>query len=216
MATKEKLDEIRAEYARIKEPIRAQLEEFKKIREHGDDRKIFEELAFCILTSAVGPKVGLRSLDAIRDILPGGSAEELERRLEGVHKYPEKAYFITHTRDYLEKEYGLKLKELVSSFEDRQERRDFFALNKNIKGLGFTQTSHFLRNIGYTGYAILDRNVVKSLHGLGVIDSGKPPSTRKRYIEIEDRMKALADELGIGLDELDMLLWSIKTGHIPV
>jgi N-glycosylase/DNA lyase len=216
MVSTQVIEELRSEYSRRKDEIRAQLGEFKKVREHGDDRKIFEELAFCILTSAVGPRVGMKSLDAIRDILPDGTAEETESRLKGIHKYPEKAYYIAHTRDYLETEYGFKLRDLVNSFDDEEERRDFFALNKNIKGLGFTQSSHFLRNIGFTGYAILDKNVVRSLYSLGVIDSPEPPSTKKKYMEIEGSMKALADELEIEIDELDMLLWSMKTGRIPV
>lgn len=210
------LEELKSEYARRKDMIEAQLDEFRKMRGSADDRKIFEELAYCILTSAVGPKVGLKSLEAIRDILLDGTAEYTESTLKGVHKYPEKAYFIIHTREYLKKEYGFKLRELVDSFPGPEERRDFFALNKDIKGIGYTQASHFLRNIGFNGYAILDKNVIKSLYDLGIIDSPKPPSTGKRYKEIEGRMKSLAGELGIGLDELDMLLWSLKTGRIPI
>ncbi len=216
MIGKERLDELKAAYSAKGEDIRAQLGEFRKVREEADEGRIFEELAFCILTSAVGPKVGLKSIEAIRDVLIEGSGEEIYAKLEGVHKYPEKSAYIVHTRDYLKNEYGMKLRELVDSFDDPQERRDFFALNKNIKGLGFTQASHFLRNIGFTGYAILDRNVVKMLFDLGVIDSPKPPTSKKKYMEIEGRMKELAEELGIGIDELDMLLWSMKTGRIPV
>ncbi len=210
------LDELKSEYARRKDMIEAQLGEFRKMRASADDRKIFEELAYCILTSAVGPKVGLKSIEAIKDVLLDGTAEDTESRLKGVHKYPEKAYFIVHTREYLKREYGFKLRELVDSFDDPGERRDFFALNRDIKGLGYTQASHFLRNIGFGGYAILDKNVIKSLYDLGIIDSSKPPSTEKKYKEIEGRMKTLADELGTGLDELDMLLWSLRTGRIPV
>lgn len=210
------IEELRSEYSRRKDMIEAQLREFRKIRETAGDRKIFEELAFCILTSAVGPKVGQKSLEAIKGNLLDGTADELESSLKGIHKFPEKAFFIVHTRDYLKREYGFRLRQLVESFGDPEARRDFFATNKDIKGLGYTQASHFLRNIGFGGYAILDKNVVKSLHDLGIIDSPKPPSTGKKYKEIEGRMKALAGELGIGLDELDMLLWSLKTGRIPV
>ncbi|MEW6146232.1 MAG: hypothetical protein AB1598_14560 [Thermodesulfobacteriota bacterium] len=216
MGRQSALEELRAVYSRRKDMIEAQLAEFRKIRESADDRKIFEELAYCILTSAVGPKVGLKSLEAIKDILLEGSAEESESRLKGIHKYPEKAYYIVHTREYLKKEYGFKLRELVDSFPGPEERRDFFALNRDIKGIGYTQASHFLRNIGFSGYAILDKNVLKSLYDLGILDSPKPPSTGKRYKEIESRMKSLAAELGTGLDELDMLLWSLRTGRIPV
>lgn len=216
MIKKETLEELKTLYEAKKDSIRAQLNEFERARAEADDIKILEELAFCILTSAVGPKVGLKSIEAIRDVLQNGSEEDIYAALEGVHKYPEKSNYIVRTRDYLRKEYGLKLRELVDSFKDRQERRDFFALNKNIKGLGLMQASHFLRNIGFTGYAILDRNVVSSLHKLGVIDSSKPPTSKKKYTEIEEQMNELAAELGIGIDELDMLLWSMRTGRIPI
>jgi len=215
MASLEKLEELRALYSQKKDSIKAQLDEFREIHDKGDDRRVFEELSFCILTSAVGPKVGAKSLDAIRDILLEGSEEELVERLKGIHKYPEKAYYIVHSRDYLKKEFNFKLNDLVNSFDDSIERRDFFALNKDIKGLGLTQASHFLRNIGIKGYAILDRNVVRSLYDIGVIDAVKPPTSKKRYLEIEGKMKDFATELGIEVDELDMLLWSMKTGHIP-
>jgi len=215
MASSEKLEELRALYSQRKDSIKAQLDEFKEVRDKGDDRRIFEELSFCILTSAVGPKVGAKSLDSVRDVLLEGSEEDIEERLKGVHKYPEKAYYIVHSRDYLKNEYGLKLKELVNSLKNPIERRDFFALNKDIKGLGLTQASHFLRNIGIKGYAILDRNVVRSLYDLGVLEALKPPTTKKKYLEAEEKMKGFAQELGIEIEELDMLLWSMKTGHIP-
>jgi len=215
MASSEKLEELRALYSQRKDSIKAQLDEFKEVRDKGDDRRIFEELSFCILTSAVGPKVGAKSLDSVRDVLLEGSEEDIEERLKGVHKYPEKAYYIVHSRDYLKNEYGLKLKELVNSLKNPIERRDFFALNKDIKGLGLTQASHFLRNIGIKGYTILDRNVVRSLYDLGVLEALKPPTTKKKYLEAEEKMKGFAQELGIEIEELDMLLWSMKTGHIP-
>lgn len=215
MANAQRIEELKALYEERKDSIKAQINEFEELQQNSDDRRIFEELTFCILTSAVGPKVGAKSLDAIKDILLEASPEVLVERLSGVHKYPEKAFYIVHTRDYLKDEYDLKLKNLIKSFEDRLELREFFALNKNIKGLGLTQASHFLRNVGIKGYAMLDRNVVRSLYGLGVLDSAKPPSTKKKYLEAEEKMTEFAELLGIDIEELDLLLWSMKTGYIP-
>ncbi len=192
MASLEKLEELRSLYSQKKDSIKTQLDEFKHVHDKGDDRRIFEELSFCILTSAVGPKVGAKSLEAIRDVLLEGSEEELEERLKGVHKYPEKAYYIAHTRNYLRDTFSMKIKDLIRSFDDPIKKREFFALNKDIKGLGLTQASHFLRNIGIKGYAILDRNVVSSLYDLGVLDSPKPPATKKKYLEAEEKMKGFA------------------------
>jgi thermostable 8-oxoguanine DNA glycosylase len=57
--------------------------------------------------------------------------------------------------------------------------------------------------------------MVLSLYQFEIIDSPKPPTTRKKYLEVEGKLKEFARELGIGADELDLLLWSEKTGHIP-
>ena len=211
----EDYEKLKSSYSEKKDAIKTRLAEFEEVFEKGDDRRIFEELVFCILTSAVGPRMGLKSLDAIRDIVIDGTEIDIHGKLDNVHKYPEKASFIVLTREYLRKEFDFRLKDLILSFKDPQERRDFFALNKNIKGMGFVQASHLLRNIGFTEYAILDKNIVLSLYQFGIIDSPKPPTTRKKYLEIEGKLKAFAKELGIGVGELDLLLWSEKTGRIP-
>lgn len=72
-----------------------------------------------------------------------------------------------------------------------------------------------MRNIGIKGYAIMDRNVVRSLYNAGVLDNPKPPTTKKRYLEAEEKMQGFANEIGIDIEELDMLLWSTKRGYIP-
>ena len=61
--------------------IRSQLDEFKEEFIRGNDKRIFEELAFCILTSAAGPKMGLKSVNAMKDILIHGEYKELYKRL---------------------------------------------------------------------------------------------------------------------------------------
>jgi N-glycosylase/DNA lyase len=206
---------LRASYEEKKDKIKSRLDEFKEIFERGDDRRIFEELTFCILTSAVGPRIGLNALNAIKDALIDADEEELYMKLANEHKYPEKAGYIVHTREYLKREYNFELKGLILSFEDRIDRRDFFASSKDIKGIGYLQASHFLRNIGFFGYALLDKNVLRSLYELGVIENVRPASTRTKYIDIENRMKQFADAIQISIDELDLLLWSERTGHIP-
>lgn len=207
--------ELRESYEVKKDIINFRLDEFKEVFEKGDDRRIFEELTFCILTSAVGPRIGLSALDAVKDVLIHGGEEELYMKLENEHKYPEKARYIVHTREYLKREYNFELKGLILSFENPIDRRDFFASNKDIKGIGYLQSSHFLRNIGFFGYALLDKNVLRSLYELGVIENVRPPSTRNKYIDIENRMKQFADSIEISIDELDLLIWSERTGRIP-
>ncbi len=207
--------ELRLTYLEKKDLILARLQEFKDVFEKGDDKRVFKELVFCILTSAVGPKVGLISVNAVSDILMDGSEGEIYEQLQHVHKYPQRANYIVHTREYLKRDFDFRLKDLVVSFRDSIERRDFFASNKDIKGIGYVQASHFLRNIGFCGYAILDKNIMQSLYKLGVVDNLKPPTTKKNYLEIEAKLEEFANKLDIGVDELDLLLWSKRTGYIP-
>ena len=208
-------EKLKVSYASKREIIRARLDEFRRLQIEADDVRIFEELAFCICTAGASAKMGLKSIDAVRGILLGGSLAKLRKRLEGVHRFPNyRPAYIVHTREYLRREYGLRLKELLASFHDPLERRDFFAKNRDIKGIGYKESSHFLRNIGYDGYAILDKHILNTLSELGVIASPKPPGTRDRYIAIEDSLRHFAEEIGIPMDELDLLLWSEKTGEV--
>jgi len=208
-------EKLRISYAVKKGIIRARLDEFRRVYSNADDGRIFEELAFCICTAGASAKMGIRSIDALRDILLEGSLGKFRKRLEGVHRFPNyRPAYIIHTRDYLIREHGLRLRELINSFNDPMERRDFFARNRDIKGIGYKESSHFLRNIGYGGYAILDKHILNTLCELGVIGSPRPPGTRDKYIAIENSLRHFADEIGIPMDELDLLLWSEKTGEI--
>ena len=203
-------------YELKKEEIRNRLLEFKQAFQEADDLQIFHELSFCILSSGAGPKVAGQCMSAIGEKLVDGEKDELLGRIGAIHKYAENASrYIVFTREYLKEEHGFLLKSLVSSFENRVERRDFFAKNPGIKGLGYMQASHFLRNLGFSGYAILDRNNLASLSELGIIGEMKYPLTKKRYLETESLMREASHELGISLDEFDLLLWSRKRKYVP-
>ena len=86
-------------------------------------------------------------------------------------------------------------------------------LLKNIKGLGMKESSHFLRNVGFFDYAILDRHIISSLIDNGIIAEYKT-LTPKRYIEIEKKMHKICKKLDMSQGELDIYIWYIKTGTI--
>jgi N-glycosylase/DNA lyase len=118
------------------------------------------------------------------------------------------------SREFLQGEYGMKLKKRLSSFADPLERRDWLVREKGIKGLGYKEASHFLRNIGLKGYAILDKHVLNCLFELKLIDDPKPPNTRTKYLRFESKLKELSNLTNIDFDEMDLVLWSMKTGEI--
>jgi N-glycosylase/DNA lyase len=212
---KAEYEKLRRAYSEKRALIGERLSEFGRVLESGDDARIFEELAFCICTAGASAKMGMRSVEVLRDVLLEGDLEGLRKRMTGVHRFPNwRPAYIVHTREYLRREHGLGMRQLVTSFNDPLERRDFFARNKDIKGIGYKEASHFLRNIGFPGYAILDKHILNTLFEMGVIENPKPPGTRDKYISVEDRLRKFSEDIDIPMDELDLLLWSEKTGEI--
>ena len=209
------IEKLKHAYTEKRPDIRKRLSEFREIYDSGTDERIFEELTFCIFTAGASAKMGLRSVEASRDVLVEGSLGKLRQRLKGVHRFHNKRpEYVVHTREYLKNAHGFELRDLILSIDDPIERRDFLAGNKNIKGIGYKEASHFLRNIGFSGYCILDKHILNTMHDLGIIKSAKPPAKRADYLAIEKKLLNFADEVGIHIDELDLLLWSEKTGEI--
>jgi N-glycosylase/DNA lyase len=209
------ISELRRDYSEKKPLIVRRLAEFRSVYEKGD-RAIFEELCFCILTAGSSAKMGMRTITALKDILRTGSEKELQQRAheQSLRFWRLRPSYIYHTREYLDEVCGLRLKRMIGSFDCRFARRDFFAQNKDIKGLGYKEASHFLRNIGFPGYAILDKHILNSLREMGVISTRMRSTTRAGYLAIEKKVERFAEEIGIDMDHLDLLLWSRKTGEI--
>jgi len=229
----DEIGKLKEDYNLKREKIRERLNQFEKFfnepyswsyagnelrlipSEAKDDHRIFEELSFCIFTANTSAEMGLRAVDAVRNVLITGSAGDMTRRLEGVYRFNNvRPAHIIHTRDYLKNSLNFELKKKIKSFRDKNELRDFFALNKGIKGLAYKESSHFLRNIGFKGYAILDKHIINSLHEFRFLPTNDKPKNPRNYLEIEQKFIDFSKQVGIGMDELDLLLWSRKNGRI--
>lgn len=208
-------EKIKEAHAERYDEIRGRLAEFKAVRQERDDRRLWEEMVFCFFTGGCSAKMGLRSIEAVRPLLGNGTQAELAKALTGVHRYPnERAKYIVHSRNFLKTDCDLKISDRLAGFDDDIARRDWLAREKGIKGLGYKEASHFLRNIGYSGYAILDKHVLRCLAELKIIDEPKPPNSRRMYLTVEDKLRQLTNKVQIDFDELDLVLWSIKTGSV--
>jgi N-glycosylase/DNA lyase len=212
---KEFIAELKRDYRKKKPAIVRRLAEFKAVPGRGD-AAIFEELCYCILTAGSSAKMGMRTVAALKDILLTGSEAELQQRaqMHRVRFWRIRPSYIVQTREYLKNACGMNLQRLLASFDCPHKRRDFFARNKAVKGLGYKEASHFLRNIGFPGYAILDKHIVNSMREMGLISKRLRPTTRAGYLAIERRLEQFARDTGIDMDHLDLLLWSRKTGEI--
>ena len=206
---------IREAHRARRREIRARLAEFDAVWRTGSDARLWEELVYCIFTAGASARMGLRSVEAVRSLLDEGTHEELTAALSGRHRYPRaRSGYVVVTREHLRRDCGLRLRERLEGFSDPVARRDWLARERGIKGLGYKESSHFLRNVGLRGYAILDKHILRCLAEIGVTESPDPPATRARYLATEERLRRFARDARIDFDELDLVLWSMKTGEL--
>jgi N-glycosylase/DNA lyase len=105
------------------------------------------------------------------------------------------------------------LKRILSGFPDVFSRRDW--LVANIRGMGYKEGSHFLRNIGMgENLAILDRHVFTHMLRLEIIPEKPASLSPKRYLELEEKLRQFARKAEIPLAHLDILFWYLETGAI--
>jgi len=194
------LEILNEHYVKVKPEVQSRLKEFFRPKTRTE---IFRELCFCILTAGASAELGIKTMACLPDdVVTSGNQEKIHDCLKGVYRFHNlRANYIALAKDSFDKIN-------LDSPNIREE------LVKNIKGLGYKESSHFLRNIGKKGYAILDKHVIKLLNDLEVIDNSAPPKNPKQYLEIEEKMKIFAKEIEIDFDELDLVLWSYKTGKV--
>jgi len=211
------IERVIATHRARRQEIRKRLNEFEEVWRKGSDARLWEELVYCIFTAGASARMGLNSVAAVSSLLLEGKPEEMTRVLKkaGAHRFPAaRPRYIVTTRNYLRAHFNMALRKRLRSFSDPFERRDWLAQEKEIKGLGYKEASHFLRNVGVKGHAILDKHVMRCLSEVGVVDTAKPPANRRRYLEVEQKYLGFAKDIRINSDELDLVLWSMKTGEI--
>jgi N-glycosylase/DNA lyase len=208
------IQSLQALYQERKEAIQKRLAEFRQVMQWKDE-EVFAELCFCLLTPQSSAKVCWEAVTALKErtLLLKGRPSELEPLMKSVRFSDSKAKYIVEARDMFSSDGKLQLKSQISSFYNPFELREW--LVENVKGLGYKEASHFLRNIGLgEEFAILDRHILRNLNRLGVIPEIPSTITKKRYVEIEEKLRRFAAEIGIPLADLDLLFWSRETGWI--
>lgn len=201
------LDELTAAYQQKKDAIRQRLDEFATVTRD----EYFYELVYCLLTPQSSAVNAAKAIEVLK-------AADVFTRVENPgHLLHHKDFYIRfhHTKGRhilgaraIFPEILARLSNGSSSPELRQ------WLVCNVKGLGWKEASHFLRNIGHRNLAILDRHILRNLRYHGVLRTIPKTLTPKRYLAIEERLMAFAGAIGISMDELDLLFWSRETGEI--
>mgnify|MGYP000672146687 CR=1 FL=1 len=193
----------------VGEIVKKKMEEFRSFSEKPDE-EWFSELCFCILTANSSAKVGIKvqmglGWEGFLN-LPRKSLIKKLKEL-GYRFYNRRAEYIIEARKFW------KIKNLLKDFKKAEDAREW--LVEKIRGLGYKEASHFLRNVGYTNnLAILDRHVLKTLYEYKLVSKLPKNLTRKTYLNLEMILRKFAKEACLTVAELDLYLWYLKTGTV--
>jgi N-glycosylase/DNA lyase len=191
----------------VKRLIEERLLDFAEIKNQPVNL-IFKELCFCIMTANCSAAKCIEIHENMGDGFLILSETELAERFKDLgYRFPNiRSKYIFQARDKIS-----DLDAVMKSGNIGNDLREWIV--KNIKGIGYKEGSHFLRNIGYEDYAIIDFHIIDVLVKHNYIE--KPKSlTKTKYLEIENVLKNLANNLGLNLAELDLYLWYLETGQI--
>jgi len=186
--------------------VEKRIHEFKQINKLSAD-DLFKELCFCILTANFSAERSIHIHQKLKDCFCTDSQESLSKKLKACgYRFPNtRACYITQSK---------KTKETIPSIITSKKGEELRVwLVNNVKGLGYKEASHFLRNIGYDDYAIIDFHILDLLQRHNLITQPKT-LTSKKYLKIEQILQKVAQQTGLSLAELDLYLWYIETGKV--
>lgn len=209
------ITELKRCYDEMRDEIEARIDEFKKIWISGNDEEIHSELIFCLLTPQAKAKSCWYVTERIykNRLLFEGDEKQISKEFNLVRFKNKKASYVVKVRNQFMMSNRDNMKLKIQEFNNVKEAREW--LVKNIKGFGFKEASHFLRNIGIgENLAILDRHILKNLKDLDIVEKIPNSLSKRKYYEIENRMKEFSNNVGIPVEHLDLLFWYKETGEI--
>lgn len=197
---------------RVKAMVDERMDEFRRV--HGmDSQKWYEELVYCLLTAYSSALMGQRCVEALcrGGTIMEGDLVDVQACLVGEgHRFANtRAEYIYKTRHL-----APQIKSIIQGFGGSAEAREW--LVANVKGFGWKEASHYLRNVGYFDLAIIDRHILSNMaeHGLITPEDAKKSLPRRRYLAYEEKLAEVAEMLGMSPGELDLYLWYRKTGKV--
>ena len=216
---KDKIEKAKQEVGQY---VKKRISEFKSLKEKNltvfdfrpflriepYEADIFSEACFCILTANSSAALGIKI--------------QKEVGIDGFKNYSlEQLYQIIASKGHrfamqrAERIVALREKEPLllelAKYDNGKEAREI--LVKEVKGYGYKESSHFLRNIGFDDVAIIDRHISRWLFENGLVKPRKT-ITKKVYMESEEALEKIASDMGLTLSELDLYIFYIKTKKV--
>ena len=197
---------INIKNSEIRARIEGRIKEFESFQKDTIE-SIFKELCFCIMTANCAAEKCIQIHNLIgNDFLKLTEKQLSNRLIELGYRFPNiRAKYIVEARKKIN-----ELKNALKIYNNKGLRE---WISKNILGLGYKESSHFLRNIGFKDLAIIDFHIIDLLERYNLTKKPKNMS-KKIYLEIEAILEKIAHKLELNMAELDLYLWYIETGKI--
>jgi N-glycosylase/DNA lyase len=195
----------------IKDVVDKRLGEFREFRNKGNE-EWFSELCFCLLTANSKARTALNIQNELG--FKGFSSHSQEKIRDAIKRnkhrfHNNKAKYIFEARPHV------RIKDTIHGIiaeKSLLEAREW--LVNNIKGLGYKEASHFLRNVGFDGIAILDRHIINLMHEHNILKERPKSLSRVNYLLIEQEFNKLAEKAGMSSAEMDLTMWYLKAGEV--
>jgi N-glycosylase/DNA lyase len=204
----EKIKELFSLYKKFHNEIQKRKQGFLDVKK--DKILVLKELCFCLLTPQ---SKATNCWQAVEILFKKGFPKMTVPQIQSVLKKYTR-FYKTKTKWIIEaaKKFDIIWQLVNKNFEPVILRE---ILVREIKGMGYKEASHFLRNIGYSfDLAIIDRHILKNLLGYRVISSIPKSINKNRYLELEQKFIKFSQDIKIPLVDLDLLFWAKQTGVV--
>ncbi len=209
------MKEIYDLYRKFKNDIQERLNSFANLPQED----YFYELCYCLLTPATKAENALYAVDELKkrkffeigfdptNVLIGNGISKTNGNKFYIRFHNTKSKRLILARENWDKILSI-INSKIAPFEKRSQ------LVKYVSGFGLKEASHFLRNIGYSDFAVLDRHILKNLISYAALPENFSLSSQKKYFEAEQSFFRFSYYLGISPPELDLLFWAKETGFV--
>lgn len=190
-----------------KTKINQRIKEFESFK-NKNTNYWFSELCFCLLTANSKAQT---AINIQKELNYKGFYNLTQKKISNTIKnnkhrfHNNKAKYIVEARKYN------TIKEIIKKKKEKEART---WLVNNIKGLGYKEASHFLRNVGYKNLAILDRHILRSMKENKIIKKIPKTLNKTNYKEIESKLNSFCKKTNLSMAELDLYIWYLETNKI--
>jgi N-glycosylase/DNA lyase len=114
-------------------------------------------------------------------------------------RFHRKAKYLKTAKTRFSEIFAVLNSNALNSFDKRD------MLVKLIPGVGLKAASHFMRNLGYEDFAIIDTHILKFL-------GAKSPKNRKEYLNLEYKFVILSTVNNLTPGMADAYVWKVYSG----